>query len=115
MYSHGRRHGMVKVWIHKPGGEEPFLVTEMSVEACAAQFDLADAEFLKPLGAHPPTPAAPGPLGDDQDPELVLFEVLPEDQDGTMRAGYYVSHMTADTVQELIGEEWAEGTGQASR
>ncbi len=94
---------MVNVWIHKPGGTEPFLVIEMSLQDCATQFDLQDAKFLQPLGEGSPT--APGPLGVDPDPELVVFEVLPDEQTALIKPGYYASHMTADTVQELIGEE----------
>ena len=63
---------MVKVWIHKPGGIEPFLVTEISVHDCATQFDLQEARFLQPLGERPLTAAAPGPLGADPNPELVF-------------------------------------------
>lgn len=96
---------MVKVWIHKPGSAEPFLVTDMKVQNCVAQFDLQDAEFLQPLGKHPPTAAAPGPLGANPDPELVIFEVLPDEQAGSIKPGYYASHMTASNVQELLGEE----------
>ena len=95
---------MVKIWTHKPGGVEPVLVTEMSLSECRAEFDLDEAKFLEPLGEHPPTPSAPGPLGADTNPELVVFEVLPDD-DGGMKPGYYASKMTADTVQTLIGEE----------
>ncbi len=93
---------MVKVWIHRPGGTEPSLVTELSLQACAAQFDLEEAKFLQPLGERPWTAA--GPLGADRDPELVVFEVLPDEQTGPIKAGYYASHMTAHAVQELIGE-----------
>ena len=93
---------MVKVWIHKPGGTEPSLVTELAVEDCTAQFDLAEARFLQPLGARPWTAA--GPLGADPDPELVVFEVLPDEQTSLIKPGYYASHMTAHAVQELIGE-----------
>ncbi len=93
---------MVKVWIHKPGGTEPFLVTEMSLQNCATQFDLQDAKFLQPLG-EPPWTAA-GPLGANPDPKLVVFEVLPDEQTALIEPGYYASHMTADTVQELLGE-----------
>jgi len=96
---------MVKVWIHRPGGIEPFLVTEMSLQDCASQFDLQEATFLQPMGERPPTAAAPGPLGSNPDPELVVFEVLPDEQTTLIKPGYYVSHMTAETVQELIGEE----------
>ncbi len=96
---------MVKVWTHKHGDTAPFLVIEMSVAACARQFDLEDAEFLQPLGEHPPTPAAPGPLGDNLDPELVVFEVLPDEQSAQIKPGYYTSHMTAGAVQELLAEE----------
>ena len=96
---------MVKVWTHKRGGTEPFLVTEMSLQDCTAQFDLQEARFLQPLGERPPTAAAGGPLGADLDPELVVFEVLPDEQTALIKSGYYASHMTADTVQELIGEE----------
>jgi hypothetical protein len=96
---------MVKVWIHKPGGTEPFLVTEMSLQDCAMQFDLQDAKFLQPLGERSLTALAPGPFGADPDPELVVFEVLPDEQTALIKSGYYASHMTADTVQELIGEE----------
>lgn len=95
---------MVKVWIHKPGGTEPFLVTEMSLQDCATQFDLQEARFLQPLGEGPTTAAA-GPLGTDLNPALVVFEVLPDEQTALIKSGYYASHMTADTVQELIGEE----------
>lgn len=96
---------MVKIWIHKPGGVEPYLVTEMSVENCTRQFDLQDAEYVQSLGSRPPTPKAPGPLGDDLDPELVVFEVLADEQNATIEPGYYVSQMTADTVQELLSED----------
>ena len=96
---------MVKVWIHKPGGMEPLLVTEMTLKDCVTQFDLEEAEFMQPLGAHPPTSRDPGPLGADPDPELVVFEVLSDEQSALVKSGYYASHMTADTVQELIGEE----------
>jgi hypothetical protein len=96
---------MVKVWIHKPGGTEPFLVTEMSLQDCATQFDLQDAKFLEPLGEHPPTALVPGPLGSNPEPELVMFEVLSDEQTTQIKSGYYASHMTAETVQELIGEE----------
>ncbi len=96
---------MVKVWIHKPGGVTPFLVTEMSLQDCATQFDIQDATFLQPLGEGPPTAAAPGPLGANPDPELVVFEVLPDEQTALIKPGYYASQMTADTVLELIGEE----------
>lgn len=91
---------MVKVWIHKPGGTEPFLVTEMSLQDCAAQFDLEEATFLRPLGERPSVP-----FGADPDPELVVFEVLSDEQGVLIKPGYYVSHMTANTVLELIGEE----------
>ncbi len=94
---------MVKVWIHKPGGLEPFLVTEMSVQDCAAQFDLNDAKFLQPLGDR--QPMVPAPLGDDPNPALVIFEVLPDEAAADIKAGYYASSMNADTVQELVGEE----------
>ena len=50
---------MVKVWIHKPGGTEPLLVAEMTMQDSIAQFDLEEAEFMQPLGAHPPTPRSP--------------------------------------------------------
>ena len=96
---------MVKVWTHKPGASEPFLAIELNLEICARQFDLEDADFLQPLGAHPPTKAAPGPLGDDPDPGLVVFEVLADEQTAQLKPGYYASHMTADTVQELLAEE----------
>ena len=96
---------MVKVWIHKPGGTEPFLVTEMSLQDCITRFDLQDAKFLHPLGERPPTAQAPGPLGVNPDPGLVVFEVLPDEQTAMLKSGYYASLMTADTVQELIGEE----------
>ena len=96
---------MVKIWTHKPGGAEPFLVTEMSLSECMAEFDLADARFLEPLGEHPPTAGAPGPLGADPDPELVVFEVLADDGTEEIKPGYYASKMTAETVQTLIGEE----------
>ncbi len=96
---------MVKVWIHKPGGSEPFLLTETSVQNCATQFDLKEADFLQPLGEHPPTTKEPGPLGSNPDPELVVFEVLADEVLGKIKPGYYASHMTYDTVQELIGEE----------
>lgn len=96
---------MVKLWVHKPGGAAPLLVTEISLPECLRQFDLADAEFLQPLGEHPPTPRAPGPLGDDKDPQAVIFEVLADEQTPSVRPGYYHSSMTFDTVQELIAEE----------
>ena len=96
---------MVKVWIHKPGGAAPFLVTEISLQACAAHFDLAEATFLQPLWEGPPTAATPGPLGDDLDSELVVFEVLADEDGGPIKPGYYASKMTASTVLELIGEE----------
>lgn len=96
---------MVKMWIHKPGGDAPFLINEISLADCLAQFDLADAKFLQPLGDHPPSPDAPGPLGDDPNPELVVFEVLGDETATDIQPGYYASHMTANTVQELIGEE----------
>jgi len=96
---------MVKLWVHKPGGAEPSLVTEISVSECAAEFDLLEAEFLRPLGEHPPTASAPGPLGADPDPELVVFEVLRDERTAKIKPGYYASRMTADTVRELIGEE----------
>ncbi len=96
---------MVKVWIHKPGGTEPFLVTEMSLQDCATQFDLDDAKFLQGLGERPLTALEPGPLGADPDPELVVFEVLREEETAQIKPGYYASDMTADTVRELIGEE----------
>jgi hypothetical protein len=96
---------MVKVWTHKPGGMEPFLVTEMSVNECAAQFDLEDAIFLAPLTKHSPSAAEPGPLGTNKDPGLVLFEVLADEANAQIKPGYYVSAMTADTVHELIGED----------
>lgn len=96
---------MVKVWTHKPGGMEPFLVTELSVHDCAAQFDLDDAIFLQPLTKHSPSTAEPGPLGTNTDPGLVLFEVLADEQTAQIKSGYYVSAMTADTVHELIGED----------
>ena len=96
---------MVKVRIHKPGGTVPFLVTELSLRDCAAQFDLEDATFLQPLGERPPTESVPGPLGADPDPQLVVFEVLPDEQTAQINPGYYASKMTADTVLELIGEE----------
>ena len=95
---------MVKVWIHKRGGTEPFLVTELSLQDCATQFDLQDARFLQPLGERPPTALVPGPLGTNPEPELVVFEVLPDGQTALIKAGYYASHMTAGTVQELVGE-----------
>ncbi len=94
---------MVKVWIHKRGGTEPFLVTDMSLQDCARQFDLRDARFLQPLGERPLTASAPGPLG--ADPELVVFEVLPHEQTALIKPGYYASQMSAGTVLELIGEE----------
>ena len=96
---------MVKIWTHKPGGAEPLLVTEMSLPECVAEFDLAEAEYLEPLGDHPPTASSPGPLGDDPDPELVVFEVLTDDGTGEIKPGYYASQMSADTVLTLIGEE----------
>lgn len=96
---------MVKVWIHNPGGAAPFFVSEMTLQDCVTQFDLEESEFLQPLGEHPPTARAPGPLGADPDPELVVFEVLPDERSARVKPGYYASHMTADTVQELIGEE----------
>jgi hypothetical protein len=96
---------MVKVWIHKPGGTEPLQVAEMTMQDCVSQFDLEEAEYMQELGAHPPTPRAPGPLGADPDPELVVFEVLSDEKTARVKPGYYASHMTADTVQELIGEE----------
>lgn len=96
---------MVKVWIHKPGGSEPFLITEMSLKDCIAQFDLEDARFLQPLGERPPTASTPGPLGTDPNPQLVVFEVLAGDEPAPIKPGYYASQMTADTVLELIGEE----------
>ncbi len=96
---------MVKVWIHNPGGTEPLLLTEMTMQDCVTQFDLEEAEYMQALGAHPPTVPAPGPLGADPDPELVVFEVLSDERTARVKPGYYASHMTADTVQELIGEE----------
>jgi len=96
---------MVKVWIHKPGGTEPFLVTEMSVQDCTTQFDLQEAMFLQPLGERPPTSKAPGPLGVNPDPALVVFEVLLDERTTLIKPGYYASHITAETVQELVGEE----------
>jgi hypothetical protein len=96
---------MVKVWIHKRGGTEPFLVIEMSLQDCATQFDLHDAEFMQPLDDGPPSAQKPGPLGDNADPDLVVFEVMPNDQTTVVKPGYYASHMSAGTVQELIGEE----------
>lgn len=96
---------MAKIWIHEPGGDAPFLLIEMSAENCARQFDLNDADFLQPLGEHPPTAAAPGPLGENPDPALVVFEVLPDEQTARIKPGYYASHMAADTVQELLAEE----------
>ena len=95
---------MVKVWIHKPGSTEPFLVIETSLQDCATQFDLQEAKFLQPLGDEPP-PTAPPPLAANPDPELVVFEVLPDEQTALIKPGYYASHMTADTVLELMGEE----------
>ena len=95
---------MVKLWIHKPGGTQPFLVGEMSLPDCVAQFDLEQAAFLQPLGEGPPTAAKPGPLGDNPDPSLVVFEVLPDEKDARVKPGYYASRMSADTVLELIGE-----------
>jgi len=96
---------MVKVWIHKPGGAEPLLLTEIGLQDCLSQFDLDAATFLQPLGDRPPSPPAPGPLGADADPDLVVFEVLPDEQTGQIKPGFYASKMTAATVQELIGEE----------
>lgn len=96
---------MVKVWTHKPGASEPFLAVELSLETCARQFDLEDADFLQPLGAHPLTKASPGPLGADSDQSLVVFEVLADEQTTQLKPGYYASHMKADTIQELLAEE----------
>jgi|GEM_PF-3417058 len=96
---------MVKIWIHKHGSTEPQLVTEISLQDCASQFDLAAAKYLQPLSDAAPTAASPGPLGDDADPQLVVFEVLAGEETGQIKAGYYASKMSADTVQELIGEE----------
>lgn len=96
---------MVKVWMHKPGGTEPFLVIETSLQNCVTQFDLQEAKLIQPLGEHPPTAAEPGPLGDNPAPELVVFEVLADEQTAQIKPGYYASQMTADTVRELISEE----------
>jgi len=68
-------------------------------------FDLGDAKFLQPLGKHPPSVAEPGPLGANPDPELVVFEVLPDEGTRAIGPGYYVSGMAADTVRELIAAE----------
>ncbi|MEQ9640654.1 MAG: hypothetical protein RIM84_11580 [Alphaproteobacteria bacterium] len=94
---------MIKVWIHKPGGQAPFLMTEMTADECATQFDLGTAKYLRPL--DPSQPLAPPPLATDTDPELVVFEVLADEEGGTYKPGYYASEMTADAVQVLIGEE----------
>ncbi len=94
---------MIKVWIHKPGGEAPFMLADMSAEDCAKQFDLDEAKFLRAL--DPSKPMSPPPLAADTDPELVVFEVLADEEGGKYKPGYYASKMTADTVQELIGEE----------
>ena len=96
---------MVKIWVHKSGGTEPYLLTETSVQNCRTQFDLSDATYLQPLGEHPPTNEQPGPLGDNSDPELVVFEVLADEAKTEFKPGYYASQMSYDTVQELIGEE----------
>ena len=96
---------MVKLWVHKPGGVQPRLVTEISLADCLRQYDLEDAAFLQPLGEHPPTPEAPGPIGTDTDPQAVIFEVLADEQTSSVKPGYYHSRMTADTVQELLAEE----------
>jgi hypothetical protein len=96
---------MVKVWIHKLGGTDPLLATEMSLSDCTAQFDLDRAKFMQPLGEHPPSPSEPGPLGADPNPELVVFEVLADEQSGRITPGYYASAMTADTVQTLLASD----------
>lgn len=96
---------MVKLWTHRKGGGEPFLMLEVTLAECQRQYDLENAEFLQPLGEHPPTPQAPGPLGDNPDPQLVVFEVLADESSDKIRPGYYASHMSADTVQELLAEE----------
>ena len=96
---------MVKLWAHKKGGEEPFLLLEITLAECLRQYDLENAEFLQPLGEHPPTSQAPGPIGGDSDPQRVVFEVLADESSDTIRPGYYASHMSADTMQELLAEE----------
>lgn len=96
---------MVKISIHKRDGKEPFLVTEMSLEDCTKSFDLGEAKFLQLLGDRQPTARKPGSLSENPDPELVIFEVLAGEQTAEIEPGYYASNMTADTVQELLGEE----------
>lgn len=96
---------MVKLWIHKPGGVDPYLVAEMSFANCSRQFDLQDSEYVQSLAHRPLTPNSPGPIGENPDPELVVFEVLEDEETGALKPGYYVSHMTADTVHELLSEE----------
>ena len=96
---------MVKLWAHRKGGEAPFLLLEITLAECLRQYDLENAEFLQPLGEHPPSPQAPGPLGDDPDSQLVVFEVLADEPSEKVGPGYYASHMSADTVQELLAEE----------
>lgn len=104
---------MVNVWIHKPGDGEPFLAASVSVAEAIRAFDLDSAVFIAPLGGKAPRLTEPEPLLDDPDPEAVVFEVLAREENGAAKAGYYASGMTADTVQELLAEEWAKGTGQA--
>jgi hypothetical protein len=38
-------------------------------------------------------------------PSWWYLRSLPDEQTALIKPGYYASHMTADTVQELIGEE----------
>ena len=103
---------MVKVWIHKPGSDEPLLAANVTIADAMRDFDLDQAEFISPPDANPQRPE---PLVDDTDPEAVVFEVESGEQDGKRRAGYYASRMTADTIQELIAEEWAKGAASAGK
>jgi hypothetical protein len=96
---------MVKIWIHKHGGTEPHLVTEKSLRDCVAQFDLEDATFMQPLDERSPTASAPGPLGTDPNPKLVVFEVFTDEQTEQIKSGYYASGMIPDVVQELLTED----------
>lgn len=83
---------MAKVSIHKPSGREPFHIKEMSVQDCAAQFDLQEVCCAQSLGIRAPS-AAPESFGTNLEPGLILAERLPDEQTVLNRPGYYASRV----------------------